>query len=43
VSNPHSNGDVFSRSSSNFFEIRVVNNIMVADRRMVTIININII
>jgi len=35
-SNPHSNGDLFSRSSLIFFEINIVNTIMVADNKMVT-------
>jgi len=35
-SNPHSNGDLFSRSSLIFYEISVVNTIMVADNKMVT-------
>jgi hypothetical protein len=33
-SNPHSNGDLFSRSSLIFFEINVVGIIMAADSRM---------
>ena len=36
-SNPHSNGDLFSRSSLIFFEIRVVSIIMADDSRMDTI------
>lgn len=36
-SNPHSNGDLFSRSSLVFFEISVVNIMMIADNRMVTV------
>ena len=36
-SKPHSNGDLFSRSSLIFFEISVVNNIMAEDNRMVNI------
>jgi hypothetical protein len=36
-SNPHSNGDLFSRSSLIFFEIKVARTIMVADRMRVTI------
>jgi hypothetical protein len=35
--NPHSNGDLFSRSSLIFFEINVVRIIMAADRRMVSV------
>lgn len=42
-SNPHSNGDLFSRSSFIFFEISVVNTIMAADNRMVTIAAVTII
>jgi len=45
-SNPHSNGDLFSRSSLIFFEIRVVRTIMADDSKMVTtavVIIINII
>lgn len=34
-SNPHSNGDLFSRSSLSFFEINVANNIMADDNRIV--------
>ena len=37
VSNPHSNGDLFSRSSFIFLEISVVNTIMAADNRMFTV------
>lgn len=36
-SNPHSNGDLFSRSSLIFFEIKVVNTMMAADNKMVTV------
>ena len=36
-SNPHSNGDLFSRSSFIFLEINVVNTIMAADNNMVTV------
>ena len=36
-SNPHSNGDLFSRSSFTFFEMSVVNTIMVIDSRIVII------
>jgi hypothetical protein len=36
-SNPHSKGDLFSRSSFIFIEISVVNIIMAADNRMVTV------
>jgi hypothetical protein len=36
-SNPHSNGDLFSRSSLFFFEISVVKAIMVVDSRMVIV------
>lgn len=36
-SNPHSNGDLFSRSSLIFFEISVANIIMMVDSRMVTV------
>jgi len=36
-SNPHSNGDLFSRSSLIFFEIRVVSTITADDNRMVTV------
>ena len=36
-SNPHSNADLFSRSSLIFFEINVANSIMADDNRMVTI------
>ena len=36
-SNPHSNGDLFSRSSFIFFEIRVARIIMADDNRMVNI------
>lgn len=36
-SNPHSNGDLFSRSSFLFFEISVVNAMMVVDRIIVNI------
>jgi len=36
-SNPHSNGDLSSRSSLIFFEINVANNIMADDNRIVTI------
>jgi hypothetical protein len=36
-SNPHSNGDLFSRSSLIFFEIRVVSTIMADDSKMVII------
>jgi hypothetical protein len=42
-SNPHSNGDLFSRSSLIFFEIRVVNAIMADDSRMVTVAVVTII
>jgi len=35
-SNPHSNGELFSRSSFIFFEINVVNTIMAADNKIVT-------
>jgi len=42
-SNPHSNGDLFSRSSLIFFEIKVVNTIMAADSRMVTVAVVRII
>jgi hypothetical protein len=37
ASNPHSNGDLFSRSSLIFFEISVVSTIMADDSKMVTI------
>jgi hypothetical protein len=33
-SKPHSNRDLFSRSSLIFFEIRVVNAMIIADRRI---------
>ena len=36
-SNPPSDGELFSRSSSIFLEINVVNIIMVVDNRMVTL------
>jgi hypothetical protein len=36
-SNPHSNGKLFSRSSLIFLEIKVVNTMMVADSKMVTV------
>lgn len=36
-SNPHSNGDLFSRSSLIFFEIRVARIIMADDSRMVNV------
>ena len=36
-SKPHSNGDLFSRSSFIFFEISVVSNIMVDDNRIVIV------
>ena len=36
-SNPHSNGDLFSRSSLIFFEISVASIIMVDDSRMVIV------
>ena len=36
-SNPHSNGDPFSRSSFIFFEIRVVKIIVAVDNRIATI------
>jgi len=36
-SNPHLNGDLFSRSSFIFFEIKVVRTMMVADNRIVTV------
>jgi hypothetical protein len=36
-SNPHSNGDLFSRSSFIFFEISVVNIIMAADSKMASV------
>lgn len=36
-SNPHSNGDLFSRSSFLFFEISVVNTMMAVDRIIVNI------
>jgi len=36
-SNPHSNGDLFSRSSLVFFEIRVAKIIIAPDRMMVTV------
>jgi hypothetical protein len=36
-SKPHSNGDLFSRSSFIFFEIRVVKTMMAADKRIVTV------
>lgn len=36
-SNPHSNGDLFSRSSLIFFEISVASNIMADDSRMVIV------
>jgi len=36
-SNPHSNGDLFSRSSFIFLEIRVVSTIMAVDSKMVTV------
>lgn len=36
-SNPHSKGDLFSRSSFIFFEISVVNIIMAADNKIVTV------
>jgi len=44
-SNPHSNGELFSRSSLIFFEINVVNIIIVADSKMVivAVVIINII
>ena len=42
-SNPHSNGDLFSRSSLNFFGISVVNSIMAVDNRMVNIADVMII
>ena len=41
-SNPHSNGDLFSRSSLIFFEINVAN-IMMADDNMIVIIVVVII
>ena len=36
-SKPHSNGDLFSRSSLIFFEISVANNMMVDDNRIVIV------
>jgi len=42
-SNPHSNGDLFSRSSFIFLEIRVFNIIMAANNRMVTVAAVMII
>jgi len=36
-SNPHSKGDLLSRSSFIFLEISVVNTMMAADNRMVTV------
>jgi hypothetical protein len=36
-SNPHSNGDIFSRSSLIFLEIKVVRIIMAADSRMTSV------
>lgn len=36
-SNPHSNGDLFSRSSLIFFEIKVARIIMADDNRMVSV------
>jgi len=36
-SNPHSNGNIFSRSSLIFFEINVVNTIIDFDNKMVTV------
>lgn len=36
-SNPHSNGDLFSRSSFIFFEISVVRIIMAEDNKMVSV------
>ena len=36
-SKPHSNADLFSRSSLIFFEISVANNIMVDDNRIVIV------
>jgi hypothetical protein len=36
-SNPHSNGDLFFWSSLIFLEIKVVNTMMVVDRKMVTV------
>jgi len=36
-SNPHSNGDLFSRSSLIFFEIKVASTIMAVDSKMVTV------
>jgi hypothetical protein len=41
--NPHSNGDSFSRSSLIFLEIKVVNAMMVADSKMVTVVALVII
>ena len=42
-SNPHSNGDLFSRSSLIFLEISVANIIMAVDNRMVTAVAVVII
>jgi hypothetical protein len=42
-SNPHSNGELFSRSSMFFFERTVVNIIMVSDNISVTIVIVVII
>jgi len=39
-SNPHSNGDLFSRSSFIFFEINVAINIMTSDSRMVIVADV---
>lgn len=36
-SNPHSKGDLFSRSSFIFFEINVVSTMIAADNKMVTV------
>ena len=37
MSSPHSNGDLFSRSSLIFFEINVANIMIAADSKMVTV------
>lgn len=42
-SNPHSNGDLFSRSSLIFFEIRVARIIMADDSRIVNVAIVTII